>query len=79
MKLATFALEKGIKIKYSTKHYPQRNRVVESANKNLIIILKKKSIENQRNWHNSLSNSLWEDWVTPKVALGNSPYFLVYG
>eukprot|EP00253_Pinus_taeda_P015359 PITA_15359 len=32
-----------------------------------------------RNWHNTLTNSLWVDRVTPKVALGNSPYFLVYG
>lgn len=30
MKLAKFAFEKGIKIKYSTKYYPQGNGVVES-------------------------------------------------
>eukprot|EP00253_Pinus_taeda_P022887 PITA_22887 len=32
-----------------------------------------------RNWRNALTNSLWADRVTPKVALGNSPYFLIYG
>eukprot|EP00253_Pinus_taeda_P021678 PITA_21678 len=32
-----------------------------------------------RNWHNALTNALWVDRVTPKVALGNSPYFLIYG
>lgn len=36
-------------------------------------------IEHQQNWHNGLSNVGWEDIVTPKVALGTSFYFLVYG
>jgi hypothetical protein len=31
------------------------------------------------NWHNALSNSLWDDHVTPKDAIGNYPYFLIYG
>jgi hypothetical protein len=53
--------------------------VVESTNKNLVRILKKTVADNQRNWHNILHNALWEDIVTPKEAIGNSPYFLVYG
>jgi hypothetical protein len=36
-------------------------------------------VDNQRNWHNLLHNALWDDRVTPKEAIGNSPYFLVYG
>ena len=32
-----------------------------------------------RNWHNALSNALWADRVTPKAAIGNYPFFLVYG
>ena len=32
-----------------------------------------------RNWHTALSNALWADRVTPKAAIGNSPFFLVYG
>jgi hypothetical protein len=35
-------------------------------------------VDNQRNWHSLLHNALWEDRVTPKEAIGNSPYFLVY-
>jgi hypothetical protein len=35
--------------------------------------------EHQRNWHLSLPNALWDDRVTPKDSLGNSPFFLVYG
>jgi hypothetical protein len=52
--------------------------VAESTNKNLVRILKKTVADNQRNWHSSLHNALWDDRVTPKEAIGNSPYFLVY-
>jgi hypothetical protein len=42
-------------------------------------ILKKIVADNQRNWHSSLHNALWDDRVTPKEAIENSPYFLVDG
>jgi hypothetical protein len=71
--LKEFSLEKGILIRYSANYYPQRNRVAESTNKNLVRILKKTVAENQRNWHNILHNALWEDRVTPNEAIGNSP------
>jgi hypothetical protein len=51
----------------------------ESTNKNLIKILKKIVNDHQRNWHLSLQNTLWDDRVTPKSSIGNSPFFLVYG
>jgi hypothetical protein len=35
--------------------------------------------ENHKNWNNALLNALWDDRVTPKAAIGNSPFFLVYG
>jgi hypothetical protein len=53
--------------------------VAESTNKNLVRILKRMVTDNQKNWHNALHNALWADRVTPKEAIGNSPYFLVYG
>jgi hypothetical protein len=52
--------------------------VEESTNKNLVRILKKTFIDNQRNWHGSLHNALWVDRVIPKEAIGNSPYFFIY-
>ena len=52
---------------------------MESTNKNMIIILKKTVIENQRSWHLALPNALWDDRVTPKNSLGVSPYTFVYG
>ena len=68
-----------MKLHYSANYYPQGNRLAESTKKNLIIILKKIVIENQRSWHIALPNALWDDKVTPKNSLGVSPYTLVYG
>ena len=64
---------------YSANYYPQGNGLEESTNKNLIRILKKIVIENQRSWHLALPNALWANRVTPKNSLGVSPYTLIYG
>ena len=48
IRLTTFAHEKGIKLHYSANYYPQGNGLAESTNKNMIRILKKNVIENQR-------------------------------
>jgi hypothetical protein len=79
LEMSEFSLEKGIKLKYSTSYYPQGNGLAESTNKNLIKIIKRTVDENKKNWHNALVNALWADRVTQKVAIGNSPFFLVYG
>ena len=55
------------------------NGLVESTNKNLLNILKKTIATHFRNWHTALHNALWEDRVTLKSSIGNSPFFLVYG
>ena len=79
IKIIEFSCEKGIKLHYSANYYPQGNGLAESTNKSLIRILKKTVMENQRNWHTTLPNVLWEDRVTPKNSLWVSPYTLVYG
>ena len=79
IKITKFTFENGIKLHYSANYYPQGNGLAESTNKNLIRILKKTVIENQRSWHTSLPNALWADRVTPKNSLGVSHYTLVYG
>ena len=61
------------------KLLPTRKWFGRIHNKNLIRILKKTVIENQRSWDLALSNALWADRVTPKNSLGVSPYTLVYG
>ena len=79
IRLTAFANERGIKLHYFANYYPQGNVLEESTNKNLISILKKTVIENQRSWNLALPNALWADRVTPNISLGASPYTLVYG
>jgi hypothetical protein len=77
--MSAFGLEKWIKMKYSSSYYPQGNDLVESTNKNLIKIIKRTVSENHKNWHNTLFNAIWVGRVTLKVAIFNSPFFIVYG
>jgi hypothetical protein len=77
--MSIFALENRIKLKYFASYYPQGNGLVESTNKNLIIIIKRTVSKNHKNWHNVLFNALWADRVTPKTSTSNSPFFLIYG
>jgi len=44
-----FALEKGIKLKYSTNYYPKGNGLAESTNKNLIKDNKENSVKKPQN------------------------------
>ena len=70
IRLTAFANERGIKLHYFANYYPQGNGLAESTNKNMIRILKKTVIKNQRSWHLALPNALWTDRVTPKKYLG---------
>ena len=56
-----------MKFHYSANYYPQGNELAKSTNQNLIRILKKTVIENQRSWHVALPNALWTDRVNPKI------------
>ena len=79
LNIVEFALKYNINIKYLANYYLQGNRVVESTNKNLLKIINKIVVENQRDWHTALDIALWVDRVTPINLMGTSPYFLVYG
>ena len=79
LNIVEFALKCNINLKYSANYYPQGNGVIEYTNKNLLWITKKTVVENQRDWHTALDTALWADRVTPRISLGTSPYFLVYG
>jgi hypothetical protein len=48
LEMSDFALEKGIKLKYSASYYPQGNGLAESTNKNLIKIIKRTVSENHK-------------------------------
>ena len=58
IRLTASANERVIKLHYYANYYPQGNGLAESTNKNLIRILKKIVIENQRSWHLALPNSV---------------------
>lgn len=78
LKLIEFALEYGIKLKHSTNYYPQGSELAESTNKNLVNIIKKVVDQNPWNWHAKLPSAFWDDQITPKASIKNSPFFLVY-
>lgn len=69
----------GIHMKTSSNYYPQGNGLAESTNKNLIRVIKRVGVEHKKEWNKHLRTMLWEDRVTPKKILKNSPYEIVYG
>ena len=77
--LTPYALKKGIKLNFYSNYYPQGNGLAEYSNKSLIEFLNKTMASHHKDWHTQLYNALWPDWITPKVAIGNYPYHLVYG
>ena len=48
LKIIEFVLKCNINLKYSANYYPQGNEASESTNKNLLRIIKKSIIKNQR-------------------------------
>ncbi|KAH9319369.1 hypothetical protein KI387_021138, partial [Taxus chinensis] len=69
----------GISLAHSSDYYPQGNGQAESSNKNIVTIVRKLVDENQRNWHKRLYDALWADRITPKKAIGTSPFQMLYG
>ena len=59
--LTSYALEKGINLKFSVNYYPHGNGLAESSNKNLINILKNTVTSHHKYWHTQLYNALWVD------------------
>lgn len=72
--ISQFCFEYSILLTHSFDYYPQGNGQVESSNKNLIAIIRKLVEENQRSWHKALFDALWADRITPKRAIGMSPF-----
>ena len=77
--ICSWIVEHGIFLRNSSNYYPQGNGLAESSNKNLIKIMKRAIQDNQRCWHTKLRTTLWANSLTPKKAIGNSPFMLVYG
>lgn len=79
LRVTYWAVKHGIHLNTSSNYYPQGNGLAESTNKNLIRIIKRTMEDNQRTWHIELKYALWENRVTPKRYIRNSPYMLFYG
>ena len=67
-----------IKNHRSSPYRPQLNGAVESANKNLVKILKKMA-ETHKDWHGQLSYVLWAYRTSVRTSTGATPYSLAYG
>jgi hypothetical protein len=68
-----------IKFLKSSPYYAQANGQVESSNKTLIKLIKKKIEENPRGWHEVLSETLWAHRISRHGATKVTPFELVYG
>ena len=77
--MTEFAHKRGFKLKYSSNYYPHGNGLAEYTNKNLIRIIKRTIDQSQKNWHKSLTFSLWADRITQKASIDTFPFNLVYG
>jgi len=78
-KMVKFAADMGFKLLTSTPYYAQVNGKVESENKNIISIIKRKSKRKPKNWHEFLGEALWACRTSPKESTNTTPFRLVYG
>jgi transposase InsO family protein len=68
-----------IKLLNSSPYYAQANGQVESSNRTLVNLIKKKISDNPKHWHNILSEALWAHRISKHSATKVSPFELVYG
>jgi hypothetical protein len=74
-----FAESYKIKLLNSSPYYAQANGQIESRNRRLISLIKKKISDHPRNWHKVLSEALWAHRISKNCATKVSPFELVYG
>jgi transposase InsO family protein len=63
----------------SSPYYAQANEQVESSNKVLIKLIKKKIVDHPRRWHEVLLQALWVHRTSRHSATKVTPFELVYG
>ena len=74
-------LTKAYYIKHgrSTPYYPQENGQAEATNRVMLKILKKMKHEYGGKWSDHLTDVLWACRSSMKIAIGFSPFSLIYG
>jgi hypothetical protein len=60
-------------------YYAQANGQTESSNETLIKLIKKKTEENPKRWHEVLSEALWAHRISKCCGTKVTPFELVYG
>ena len=74
-----YCCELGIKNKYLTLAYPQRNGNVETVNKVIMNELKKRLDDAKGEWVEELPHVLWTYRTTPRRSTGETPFSMTYG
>ncbi|XP_024171593.1 uncharacterized protein LOC112177542 [Rosa chinensis] len=69
----------GIQFIHSTPYYPQSNGQAEASNKTIITLLKKMLVENPRQWHDTLYETLWAYRTSKRNPTATTPYALMFG
>ena len=69
----------GIKNKYSTPAYPQKNGQAEAVNKVIVNRLKKRLDDAKGKWVEELPHVLWTYRTTPRKSTGETPFSMTYG
>ncbi|XP_024164019.1 uncharacterized protein LOC112170997 [Rosa chinensis] len=69
----------GIQFIHSTPYYTQSNGQAEASNKIIITLLKKLLVENPRQWHNTLYETLWAYHTSKRNPTASTPYALMFG
>ena len=74
-----YCCELGIKNKYLTLAYPQRNGNVEAVNKVIMNELKKRLDDAKGEWVEELPHVLWTYRTTPRRSIRETPFSMTYG
>jgi len=74
-----FCKKMKIDQRFSSIYYPQGNGQAEATNKIIKKILAKTIQQNGRDWHDKFPYALWEYRTSMRIAIGATPYPLVYG
>ena len=69
----------GIKNRYLTLAYPQRNGHVKAVNKVIVNEFKKRLDDAKGKWVEELSHVLWTYQTTPHKSTGETPFSMIYG
>ncbi|XP_024163917.1 uncharacterized protein LOC112170863 [Rosa chinensis] len=69
----------GIQFIHSTPYYAQSNGQAEASTKIIITLLKKMLVENPRQWHDTLYETLWAYRTSKRNPIATTPYALMFG